>query len=109
MMRINLTKFFLDSLIERRKSHVLRITRLIERIIPSDPRIILIPSSDLLPKPHSPVLMILVIPEGSIARRVIRMPVRILATRNGMHIQDSVNAVCSTLFVSVLASTKEKP
>lgn len=76
---------------------MLGVTRLVERVIPSDPRVILVPRGNLLPKPHRPVLMILVFPERGITRGVIRMPVRILATRHGVHVQDGVDTVCSTL------------
>lgn len=90
MIWVNSSDGFLNALIESRKTDVLRIARLIQRVISSNPWIVLVSCCNLLPQPYCPVLMILEIPESSVAGRVIRMPVPVLSTRSGVHIQNGV-------------------
>ena len=65
---------------------MLRVAGLIQRVIPSNPRVIPISSGNLFPKPDGSVLMILIIPESGIAGWIIGMPVWILAAWDGVHI-----------------------
>ena len=79
---------------------MLWIAGLIERVVPSNPGILPVPGSNLFPKPHRAVLVILVIPERGVASRIVRMPVRILAAGNGVHVQDGIDAMGRTLIQS---------
>ena len=74
-----------------------RIARLIERIVPSNPRIVFVSYRDLLPEPNRSILVIFVIPKCRISGRVVGVPVWVLATGDGMQVEDSIYALCCAL------------
>lgn len=49
------------------------------------------------PQPDSAVLEILVIPKSSIIRGVVGVPIWVLTTRKGVHIEDRVDVVFGAL------------
>jgi hypothetical protein len=86
MVRVDLANCLLNTSIECGEPNMLRIARFVEGVVSSNPRIASVPGGDLLPEPNSPVLVVLVIPESSIAGRIVGVPVWILTTRDGMHV-----------------------
>lgn len=93
MVGINLADGGVNLMIPCLESFMGGITRFVERVVSSDPRIPLEVCSDFLPEPHAPVLEILVGPElGDVVRRV-RVPVSVLAAGGGVHVEDGVDAL----------------
>ena len=74
-----------------------RIARLIDWIISSHPRIILVSSSNLLPEPYCTILVIFIIPESRVIGDIIGMPIGVLSTWNCVHVKDRINIFLSAL------------
>lgn len=104
MIRINFSYRGFDSVIKCRKSHMFRVTRFVDGIIPSYPAIAFVPCSNLLPEPYRSVLEVLMVPKCCIRRCVVRVPVAVLASWSRMEIQDRIQPIFSTLSSSVNAS-----
>jgi len=68
-----------------------RIARLIDRIISSNPRIILVSSSNLLPEPYCTILMIFIVPESRVIGDIIGMLIGVLSAWNCMHVKHRIN------------------
>lgn len=51
---------------------------------------------DFCPQPHQPVLVILVYPEPSYMRAMVRVPAAILTSGCGMHVKNGVDTVLGT-------------
>jgi len=98
VIRVYLADGWLEPVVKRGKSMVQWIARLVDRVVTSYPCIVLVSFCDLFPKPDRPVLMVLVVPESSVVGGVVRMPVSILSTRYGMHVQDGIDLVFGTLW-----------
>jgi hypothetical protein len=74
------------------------ITGLVNRIIACDPGVVLIVFCDLAPEPDGAVLVVFVVPERGVGGGVVGVPVRVLAARDGMHIEDGVDVVFGALW-----------
>lgn len=68
-------------------------TRLVQRIVTSYPCVVLVSRSDLLPQPYGSILMVLEIPKRGVAATRVRMPIRILSSGGGVHVQNRVDLV----------------
>lgn len=95
---IHLPDCRLESLVERGQPVVLRIARLVDRVVAGHPWVVLVTRRDLLPKPDGAILVVLVVPEGGVVGRVVRVPVAVLTAGNSVHVEDGVDLVLGTLF-----------
>ena len=96
MMRINLTDCLIDSIVEVDNTGVVRIGGLVQRVVASDPGVVLVVFGEFLPEPDDSVLVVLVNPEvGNVGSR-IRVPISILASRGGVKVKNSINTVLCT-------------
>lgn len=81
MVLVNRTNCCVYAVIEMNESFMLRIRGFVQRIVPSDPRIVFVVFCEFFPKPYGPVLEVLVIPKRSIMSRIIRVPSLIMVTQ----------------------------
>lgn len=82
-----------DAVIERYKTRMTRVCRLIHRIIASDPRIILVMLRKFLPQPDNTVLKVAVPPEVTQVNSRIAVPPSILAAGACVQVENRVDAV----------------
>lgn len=74
MFWVNISDGRDNSVIKSQQPSPLNICGLVHGIEPGNPRVTLVPFCQYLPQVDDPVLKMLVIPEGGITSRVIRMP-----------------------------------
>lgn len=80
---------------------MLRVAGLVDGVVTRDPGVFLVARSDLLPQPDGAILVVLVVPERGPRRRVIGVPIWILAARERVHVEDGVDLVFRALGLSV--------
>jgi len=91
-----------NSIVEADEPRMLGVCRLIERIVASDPRIVLVVFRQFTPKPHETVLEVFVSPESSDVDTSIGMPVGILPAGSGVHIKDCVDPMlCTDVYYAI--------
>lgn len=73
-----------NAVIKGQKTSPFRISRLVHWIVASDPWVATVSFRNVLPHVHSTILEMQMIPECSIASRVVGMPVLVLTTWESM-------------------------
>lgn len=86
MLRVDLSDCCFYSVIEGQQARPLDISRLIEWVVPSNPRVSAVSFRDDFPKIDHSVLKVFMVPERSISSRIVRVPVLILASWRGMQV-----------------------
>lgn len=69
----------------------------VDRIVASHPGVALVPRRNLFPQPDAAILVIFVVPEGGIISHIVGVPVRVLAARNRVQVENGVDLVFRTL------------
>ena len=64
-------------------------------VVAGDPGVVLVPIGDLFPQVDDPVLEMPVGPEARLMRRVVRVPMVILRSRQGVEVDHGVDAIAS--------------
>ncbi len=83
----------LQPAIERSDQVAVRVTGLVERVVPRDPGVSPVPVGDRLPQVHDAVLEMTVSPERRPLCRVVTVPVLILGTWSSMKVEDGEDAL----------------
>jgi hypothetical protein len=94
---INLADDRDDAIVEGQKPGPLRVGRLVHGIVACNPWVSFVAFGDVPPQIDSPILKVDVIPKGGVTGGIVRVPVLILTSREGMQVEDSVNVVLGTL------------
>lgn len=77
MIRIDVSDGFIDPVVPRLKSVMLWVARLVHGIVSSNPGVVLVMLSELLPEPDRAVLEVFVVPELSLKRRCSALALRL--------------------------------
>ena len=76
-----------------------RVAWFIDGVVACHPGIGLVVCCNLSPEPNASVLVIFVVPEGGVAGGVVGVPVRVLTSRDCVHVKDCVDFVFGALGV----------
>lgn len=96
VVRIDCTDSLVHTVVESDHASVVRVRWLVQRVVPSEPRVACIMLRELFPKPNRAVLEVFVDPEASDMCPVIRVPVGVLSSGNSVEIQDGIDSVLRT-------------
>lgn len=81
VVRVNIPDRWHNAVVESQQTCPFRVSRLVHRVVASDPRVTLVSASNMFPEVNGSVLEVLVVPESSVSSRVIGVPILVLAAR----------------------------
>ncbi len=82
-----------EPVVERPDDRTAGVRGLVEQVVAADPRLVAIARGERLPQVHHAVLEVRVLPEGGDVRRVVGMPVLVLAAGRRVQVDHAVDAV----------------
>lgn len=97
VVRVDGTDSGLEAVVKGWETVVKRVAGLVDGVIACDPGVISVVLCDLTPEPDRSVLVVLVVPKRGISSWGIGVPVRVLTPRDGVHVEDRVDAVFGAL------------
>lgn len=101
VVRIHFADRRLKTIVEGWETSVLGVAGLVDGVVARDPGVGGVVFCEFGPQPDSAVLVVFKIPERSIIRRVVGVPVWVLAAGDGVHIENCIYALFGTLRRSV--------